>query len=45
MKLDFHNDEKHVADKEHTTGDMSMIDLVSKNLLAKFFRNCCKRNN
>ena len=44
MELDFHNDEKHVADKEHKTG-MSMIDLVSKNLLAKFFRNCRKRNN
>ena len=44
MELDFRNDEKHVADKEHTTG-MSMIDLVSKNLLAKFFRDCRKRNN
>ena len=27
------------------TGDMSRIDLVSKNLLANFLRNCRKRNN
>ena len=26
-------------------GDMSRIDLVSKNLLANVFRNCRKRNN
>ena len=29
----------------HGNGDMSRIDLVSKNLLANFLRNCRKRNN
>ena len=29
----------------HGNGDMSRINLVSKNLLANFLRNCRKRNN
>ena len=38
-KITFH------SPKGISSGDMSRIDLVSKNLLANVFRNCRKRNN